>query len=247
MRRPQVAISFNFDSPDPARPLFKGKRLAYFEESLLQWVMSAGAVPRMIPVAFGALSAADLLDGCDALLLAGGSDISPSHYGEEPINEERKGDPYRDKYEIELFHLAAERHMPIFGVCRGLQLINVALGGSLWQDIHIQKTETLTHRNWEAYDQLTHPIQIEEGGFLHALYPEGGAVNSIHSQAIKELGRDLFVEARAPDGIIEAIALQNRDHYVRAVQWHPEFHHNAPCELLDPAPLLQDFLSQVSL
>jgi putative glutamine amidotransferase len=241
---------------DPARALFKGKTLLYAEESMLQWIMSGGAVPVLLPRASGLVSTRDLLAGLDGVVLQGGVDMSPLHYGEEPTRPDWAGDPVRDKYEIDLIHLCLEMDKPVLGVCRGAQVLNVALGGSLYQDLETQHDGKQIHRNWEIYDQHGHDVRVEPGSRLalwYGLAGQGGArrVNSVHHQGLKALGRDVVVEARSiPDHVVEAVCFNGRVNgrapFAYGVQWHPEFMHldaKAPGRL-DPATLLDAFLTE---
>lgn len=239
-RRLRIGISACFFHSDPKRPIFKGKTLLYIEESLAHWVSSLGAFAVMIPS--GTSGAADELD---ALVLHGGADVSPRSYGEEPLKPEWSGDFVRDQYEIALLREFADRKKPVLGVCRGAQLVNVAYGGTLVQDIELQVPGALTHRNWEIYDRNFHDLAIEPGSGLHRLYGiERARVNTVHHQAVKDLGSGLRVEAYSPaDRIPEAIRLQ-ADHYVFAVQWHPEYHDRSDPSLLPGEPLLREFLDE---
>jgi putative glutamine amidotransferase len=141
---------------------------------------------------------------------------------------------------------AMAKNKPVLGICRGAQLMNVAFGGTLYQDIPSQVPGALNHRNWDVYDQNFHEITFEAGSRLEKIYSSVSArkVNSIHHQGIRDLGKDLLVEARAPDEIIEAVRL-NSDRYVYAVQWHPEFHNSNDLTVLSNSHLLQDFLDEV--
>ncbi len=259
-KRPLIGVSASFFHPDPARPLYKGKTLLYAEQSLLHWVMSGGAVPVLLPTVGGALFAADMVEQIDGLVLTGGADMSPRSYGAEPLRPEWQGDPVRDVYEIELLQLAMSRNKPVLGVCRGTQVLNVALGGTLYQDIELEHehTEKRVHRLWEIYDQHAHEISIEPGSWLGRWYGEDrplARVNSVHHQAIRKLGRDLVVEARSvPDGIVEAVRYAPEGDrpapWLYGVQWHPEF--MAPADparvdahQLEPGVLLQAFLRAV--
>ncbi len=132
----------------------------------------------------------------------------------------------------------------MFGVCRGLQVLNVAFGGTLLQDIATLKPQSLSHRNAELYDQHFHAIELVSGTRLAELYPGASrfTVNSVHHQGIKRLADDFVVEAVCPDDeLIEAIRWRGPS-YVAAVQWHPEFHKPSQHGVIDDAPILQDFL-----
>ena len=248
--RLKIGISACFMHADPARALFTGKTLQYVEQSIAHWIMSTGALAVMVPSPTGATQRGDVtLDHfaqwLDGLVLHGGADVSPLSYGEQPLQEKWAGDKVRDDYEIALV-AAFERHRkPVFGVCRGLQLMNVAYGGTLYQDIATQVPDSLTHRDAAAYDQNFHSIAIEPGSRLAALYPGSGrvTVNSIHHQAIKELAPGFRVEAVSnEDGLVEAIRRDDPSlSYLAAVQWHPEFH-LPQSTTLDDSALLQDFL-----
>jgi putative glutamine amidotransferase len=258
-RRPLIGISASFMHADPKRALFKGKTLLFAEQSLLHWVMSAGAVPVLLPTVGGQLFAADMVDQIDGLVLQGGADVAPSSYGEEPLRPEWHGDAIRDAYEMELVHLCMSRGKPILGVCRGTQVLNVALGGSLYQDIETLHEHKRVHRNWEVYDQHAHEVAVEPQSWLGGWYgatPEHFTykVNSVHHQGIKALGKGLVVEARSlPDGIVEAIRYEPigapAQSWVYGVQWHPEFMQqpspDRDPEMMDPRPLLQGFLAAV--
>jgi putative glutamine amidotransferase len=243
--------------PDPARPIFKGKRLLYMEESMFHWLIAAGCVPSLIPTvpahAPQGARLADLAAAFDGIMISGGVDMAPESYGESPLKPEWSGDAIRDAYEMDIIRAAMALDRPVFGVCRGLQVINVALGGSLYQDITTQHQGALVHRDWDSYDANHHDVVLELGGALAAMYdlPAGRQVriNSVHHQGIKQLGKGLVVEARSPkDGIIEAVRLRAESAaspYVMAVQWHPEFQRPSETDLLPTAPLAADFLAAV--
>jgi putative glutamine amidotransferase len=264
-RRPLIGISASFFHADPARALYKGKTLLYAEQSLFHWVMSGGALPVLIPTVGGSLLVPDLVDQIDGLVLQGGSDMSPRSYGAEPLRPEWQGDAVRDAYEIELLQLCLKARKPVLGVCRGTQVLNVALGGTLYQDIELEHehVDKRVHRLWEIYDQHAHDVAIEPGSWLQAWYgAERGRVNSVHHQGIRKLGRHLVVEAVSiPDGIIEAVRYvppgEGPAAWAYGVQWHPEFMPpvapaapSAPTSgplapLLDAQVLLQAFLRAV--
>ena len=240
----KLAVSACFFHADPARPIFTGKTLQYIEQSVAHWVMSQGDLAVMVPAPDAAERLSEYAQWLDGLVLMGGSDLWPGSYGEEPLHERWSGDRVRDEYEMALARAFIARGKPVFGVCRGLQLLNVAFGGTLYQDIATQRPEALTHRDAARYDQLFHRIDFEPGTRLASLSggERGATVNSVHHQAIKDLARDFSVEARCPDdGTIEAVRWRGPS-YLAAVQWHPEFHvGKSEPGLIDDAPLLADF------
>jgi putative glutamine amidotransferase len=246
--RPRIGLSACFFHPDPARPIFKGKTLQYLEQSIAHWIMSTGALAVMIPSPTGDTQRGDAtLDDyagwLDGLVLQGGADLWPGSYGEAPIEERWAGDRVRDEYELALLRAFAAAGKPILGVCRGLQLVNVAFGGSLYQDITTQHPGALVHRDFDLYDRNYHDVELVPGSRLAALYPglAVAKVNSVHHQGIKELAPGMVVEARCPkDGLIEAIRRPGSG-FVAAVQWHPEYQ-RAGDGTLDDAPILRDFL-----
>jgi putative glutamine amidotransferase len=239
---------------EPPRELgFRGKTLQYLEQSVAHWLLAHDALAFMIPaIARGAgvsrsrVSLGDYVRALDGLVLQGGADVSPESYGEEPLRPDWAGDRLRDLYEIDLFWECVLQGKPVLGICRGHQLINVALGGTLYQDIGSQIEAAATHVEREKYDRNQHEIDIVPGSGLARLYGElkRATVNSIHHQSVKALGRSLKVEAVSPtDGVIEAIRWGGSS-YAVGLQWHPEFHAAAESPLLDGTPVLMEFLEQ---
>jgi putative glutamine amidotransferase len=211
--------------------------------------MSTGALAVMITnpagdTRRGDAGLADYAAWLDGLVLEGGSDLWPGSYGETPLEPRWNGDRVRDDYEQALVAAFIAERKPVFGVCRGLQLLNVAFGGTLLQDIATQRPEALAHREASLYDRHFHEVEFVAGTRLARMYPgvERAKVNSVHHQAIKDLAEGFVVEARsADDGLIEAVRRPG-DSYVAAVQWHPEFHRN-DLGTLDDTPMLDDFLT----
>lgn len=248
MRRLRIGFSACFFHGDPKRPVFKGKTLLYLEQSLAHFVIAQGALVYLIPtVPSGARPGLrEWADDLDGLVLQGGSDVSPRSYGEKAMRPEWEGDHARDQYEIELFREFQSAGKPILGICRGIQLVNVACGGTLYQDIVTEVPGARVHRDWEIYDGNFHPIAIEPGSWMSGLYPgmKTAKVNTVHHQGLKELGKNLAVEARSGgDKIIEAVR-GTGDSFLFAVQWHPEFHDPADRSLLDFNPILKRFLEE---
>jgi len=227
------------------------KTLHYLEQSVAHWVLSGHAMAVMIPavtadsiVTRTDLDLDDYAAALDGLVLQGGNDVAPEGYGEAALHPDWQGDRVRDRYEIALIEAFVRAGKPVFGICRGLQLLNVMHGGTLLQDIATQRPEARTHREPGRYERHFHEIEFVPGTRLAALYPgiERATANSIHHQGIKDLAADLIVEARCPeDGMIEAVRRRGPG-YVAAVQWHPEFHDPGDPAMLDDGPILQDFL-----
>ena len=247
--RLKIGVSACFLYPDPARAAFAIKTLQYVEQSVPHWIMSGGALPVMVPSPTGETARGDVgfddyalwLDG---LVLHGGADVWPGSYGETPLQERWSGDRNRDDYEIALVRAFANAGKPVFGICRGLQLINVAFGGTLYQDIPTQRPQDLVHRDAAVYDLHFHEVDVDPGSRLGAVLADQRSrkVNSVHHQSVKDLADNFVVEARCPvDGMVEAIR-HTGTAWVAAVQWHPEFHQPG-LGTLDDGPILQDFLN----
>ncbi len=230
------------------------KTLHYLEQSVAHWVLGKGVLAVMIPaiesaglLRRGEIGLVDYAAHLDGLVLQGGADIAPESYGETPLDPAWAGDRVRDRYEIELFNAFVEAGKPVIGICRGCQLINVALGGSLLQDISTQRPEARHHVDADLYDQNLHEIEIEPGSRLAEIYAgfTRARVNSIHHQAIDRLGSDVMVEARSTeDGVVEAIRVRGSS-FVAGVQWHPEFHAQNE-KLLSGEPLMHAYLAEAA-
>ena len=186
----------------------------------------------------------DYAAALDGLVLQGGNDVAPESYGETPLAPEWQGDRVRDLYEMELIQAFVAAGKPVFGICRGLQLLNVAFGGTLMQDISTQRPGALEHRVLGKYEHHHHGVEFVPGTPLAALFPglARATTNSIHHQCIKDLAPGFAVEARCPeDGTIEAVRLHGAG-FVAGVQWHPEFHQPDDPHTLDDTPMLHSFL-----
>lgn len=248
----RIGVSARLLYPDPSRGFLPTKSVQYLEQSVANWVMSGDVLVFMIPEMSlaaphfpKALKVKHYVSALDGLLLQGGADMSPKSYGESPLNPLWAGDELRDQYEIELFHEFVTQGKPVFGICRGHQVINVALGGTLYQDIATQCPEKGTHRDETRYDNQYHDVRIRPGSWLSRVYPgtELKRVNTIHHQALKSLGEGLVVEAMSePDGIVEAVRWEGHS-FVVGVQWHPEFIQPGDPSLIDSRPLLRAFLA----
>lgn len=227
-----------------------GHAYHFLEQTLAHWVMSRGAMLFMIPtlceecLGTGEVperyNYADTLDG---LILQGGPDIAPEVYGQTPEQAVWSGDQVHDAHQIRLFEQFLAAKKPILGICRGAQLINVALGGTLYQDIPSDLPSPEMHAQ-TPQGKVIHEIVWDAASSMARLFPgqNSGLVVSIHHQAIKDLGKDLSIEARsAKDQVIEAIRLKGSS-YVVGLQWHPECHLGNSV-LLDCNPILDEFLA----
>lgn len=188
-------------------------------------VLMAGGTSVLIPVTSCDESIEDYIKLVDGIIFTGGVDLAPLYYGENPIKEVHSISAERDENELKLFEKVYGTNIPILGICRGMQLINVALKGTLYQDINAQLPDSLGHypKNTKP-DVLYHSVKLEEDSILFEIFKDHDIkVNSIHHQSVKDLGQGLKVSAYSQDGIIEAIESTSTDaQFILGVQWHPE-------------------------
>lgn len=189
----------------------------------MQGLEACGALPLVLPLTTDEGVLADALRLCDGLLLTGGHDIDPALYGQAPLPQCGVLCPARDKMEVYLLRAALAADKPVLGICRGIQLLNAVLGGTLYQDLPTQHPSDVTHVMTPPYDRAVHTVEILPGTLLADLCGAGTlAVNSYHHQAVDKAAPGLQVMAQAPDGLVEAVRLPGKA-FVVAVQWHPEF------------------------
>ena len=179
-------------------------------------VAHAGGIPAHIALD---CEAGEIVEHLDAIVFSGGEDVDPRLYKESPGPFTLKIDPHRDQFELALFSAALDLGIPILGICRGQQLINVALGGTLIQDLAIGEGESHASLAYPR-DHRTHRVETEPGSVIGKTYGDSVIVNSFHHQAVNALGQGLRATAHASDGVIESIELEGAP--VVAVQWHPE-------------------------
>ena len=200
----------------------KGKKVNTINDYYFNAVLKAGGVPIIIPSVTDEETIGEYVKILDGVVFTGGHDVWPQRFGEEPVKQVVEITHERDQLELVLFEKAYKAGLPILGICRGLQLVNIALGGTLYQDIYSQVENVGGHSFGYNPEDVYHSIRIEEESMMKEIYgKETVYVNSEHHQAIKDLGRDLKVTSRSQDGIIESIESTN-DKFVLAVQYHPE-------------------------
>ena len=189
-------------------------------------VADAGGAPVLIPLLQDQDALRAAYDACAGILIPGGVDMDPTTYGEAPHAKLGRIDPDRDRVELQLTRWCIEDKKPLLGLCRGLQVINVAQGGTLFQDLEAQLDGAIRHDYFPNYgferDHLSHSVAVDPSSRLHSLVNlDQLPVNSMHHQGVKQLGRGLMACARAADGLIEAVESTN-GHWMVGVQWHPE-------------------------
>jgi len=184
-------------------------------------ILAAGGLPVLVPVIRNQPVLESYCRLLDGLLLSGGGDLDPSFYGEEPLRGLGAVHPERDQFELELCRLFLTSAKPVLGICRGLQVLNVALGGTLFQDLRVQYPESLEHQQKAPKNWATHKVTVEASSLLREILavPEV-RVNSFHHQSVKAVGRGLRAVAWAADGVIEGV--ERETGFVVGVQWHPE-------------------------
>ncbi len=218
--RVAVSVGENEKTRGSGSPYFQALLAAGAEESELELV-SATDAPHV--------RARDY----DGILFCGGEDVSPSFYGEVKQHDNVHDDKPRDEFEFALLDRALERRVPILGICRGVQMINVGFGGSLYQDMKEDAEPQFEHRQTElgkTRQEATHSVLVtDEDSSLGAIVQGACRVNSLHHQAIKRVGRGLKVTAHSEDGFVEAVESADEYPFLMAVQWHPE-------EMVDHSP-----------
>jgi putative glutamine amidotransferase len=195
----------------------------YVNSTYLRAVQAAGGVPVLLPPTLDREARRLVLADLDGLLLTGGGDVEPGRFGEAPHPTVSDVAPARDELEIEVTRTVLDDGRPLLAICRGLQVLNVALGGTLHQDVASDSGTPVHHSQREPRDQPSHRVKVAPASHLaDVLGAEEIDVNSMHHQAVKALGRDLIAVAWAPDDIVEGVELADRRRFVLGVQWHPE-------------------------
>ena len=213
--RPAIAITA---TTEPIRGVVRVRANASYTDA----VRSAGMRPYILPL-LDPRDADGMLEGMDGLLLTGGEDVDPRHYGAPAHAALGEVHAERDAFELALVHAARARRIPTLAICRGIQVANVALGGTLIQDIASERPTALEHECGRPRDRRVHDVRVHAGSRLAAaLQVESLRTNSMHHQSLDRLGDGLAAVAHAPDGIIEGAEWQGDDWWMVGAQWHPE-------------------------
>lgn len=211
--------------------MFPGYHRSYVNEDYVNSVIQNGGIPVIIPVSDVAEVLDSYIDKIDALILSGGHDVCSMNYNEEPCPKMGDIFPERDKFDFALLERAEKKRIPILGICRGAQVINVYHGGSLYQDVSMCDTAAVKHWQGHFPEQVTHSVDIVDDSLLHRIVKVNRVmVNSFHHQIMKNVAPDFNVVARAADGVIEAI--EHKDYpMLIGVQWHPEMMHKKSMQM----------------
>lgn len=218
VKRPIIGItgSIMFDQGGA----FPGYKRAYANNTYVEAVSNAGGIPIILPIISDKDAVKLQIESIDGLLITGGYDVDPLIYGEEPLQKLGFVHPERDEYDIQVIKEAMKLNKPVLGICRGLQVLNVAFGGTLYQDLSQIDGCYINHSQSSSSDATGHTVEVFDGTKLFSIFGEKAVVNSFHHQAIKDLAPGLKVSARAKDGVIEGI--EAKEGFVIGVQWHPE-------------------------
>ncbi|MBM3328270.1 MAG: gamma-glutamyl-gamma-aminobutyrate hydrolase family protein [Calditrichaeota bacterium] len=220
--KPLIGISANMSPPnDPKRTFSTSVKVHYLHDPYCQFILAGGGIPVVLPPVESPDAAPAIVAGLNGILISGGCDVDPAFYGESN-HASMNCDPARDRFEMELVKAARGLSRAVLGICRGMQVINVAFGGSLYQDVPTEIEGALQHHNWEDGRESFHSILLTRHSPLsEVLERDEIQVNSSHHQSIKDLGRGLVPLAAANDGVIEAVHCPD-DRFTFGVQWHPE-------------------------
>lgn len=208
-------------------PLFDFERDSFWMlPGYLSMVERAGGMPVTLPLLADEAGVAQALSLCDGLLFTGGHDVDPRSYGEARTGLCGRAWPERDHMETALLAHALAEGKPFLGICRGIQILNVSCGGTLWQDLPAERPSAVAHQQARPYDRPIHDVSVPAGTLLARALGDAAdsalAVNSYHHQGVKDVGRGLMASAYAPDGLVEALEAEGHP-FGLAVQWHPEF------------------------
>lgn len=222
--KPIIGITSSFTKKkEPFLSINKEQKVNQLSETCIKAVENAGGIPIIIPLLADIENIKMLLKMLNGVILSGGGDISPDEYKQQPSGTLKSVNPLRDRQEIEIVnYIINHDNKPLLGICRGMQIINVALGGDLYQDL---ESEGFSCHLLNKYprNHKSHNVNLQEKSFLSEIFNENKiGVNSFHHQAVKNLGRYLKTIAFSEDKVIEAVEYIDEDRFILGVQWHPE-------------------------
>ncbi|MCM1989968.1 gamma-glutamyl-gamma-aminobutyrate hydrolase family protein [Oceanirhabdus seepicola] len=219
MKKPIIGVVGNILTMENG--IMIGLERAYVNNDYVRAVEKAGGVPVVLPVIDDDEAIISQVKACDGIIISGGQDVHPMSYNEEPHEKLGYVNSKIDEYQIKLVKTALQEKKPLLGICRGHQILNVACGGTLYQDLSEMSGSILKHfQEGKRYD-YSHKIKIKSDSILDRLFGKEVLINSYHHQCINQVGEGLEVVANASDGVIEAVQMKESD-FVMGVQWHPE-------------------------
>lgn len=235
MNKPVIGI-FAFMKPAPTDNFHK-VRLSALSMSYTEAVIRHGGIPMVLPYTESVDAMLEMLRHCDGVILPGGVDVDPYYFNEDPNPYNGEVDPILDKLELTALKYLEEKKIPVLGICRGCQVMNIYAGGDIYQDINSQYVGVHMHRQKQERCYPVHEVRIDDlSNLKNILSCNKTRVNSIHHQAVRKLGRGFRASAIANDGVIEAIEHENGIWF--AVQWHPE-------DLLDTVPEMNGIFKEL--
>lgn len=219
MKKPFIGITCNYMIAETQMSL--GQERNFVSKEVIDAVIEAGGVPILIPIMNREEDILDIMDSINGIILSGGHDVNPIYYGEEPTKSIGFTYTPRDLFELFIVKAAIEKDMPILGISRGQQIMTVAFGGKLYQDLGVNEKSYINHMQTSSVNDIGHYVDIKKGSKLYKIFDtERLLVNSFHHQAAKAAPKYFQVTAMSSDGIIEAMEHENKP--IMSVQWHPE-------------------------
>lgn len=237
---PVIGISTNFQTVDKGK--FTGMERIYVNKDYADAILKAGGTPLLLPPVEDADLVCQYVRLCDGFILSGGGDINPIFYRETPHPKLEEFHTGLDRSQGLLVKEILRADKPLLAICRGIQLLNVALGGTLWQDISAIDHPVMLHSQYGPRGDVFHKVDIAEGSVLYEIFGSELDVNSFHHQCLNKLGQNLKITATSSDGVVEAVEMPDH-HFVVGLQWHPEMLLSASEEML---PLFRKFVGACS-
>lgn len=220
MTKMKIGLLGNFEQMD-TNDVFIGTKRAYVNQDYVDSISLAGGIPIILPVISDLDDVSDMLSGLDGVIVTGGADMDPLLYGEQVLPSCGMCDTGTDRFFLAVIHSCDVLSIPVFGICKGLQAINVTYGGTLYQDIPSQYPHAIQHDQKRPREQATHAISIQQDSFLAGVLGKEAMVNSWHHQSVKDAADGFHVTAKASDGIVEGMEKDDGT-FMCGVQFHPE-------------------------